>query len=62
VRIASEKSRAERTSGCVDQVDRLKRPLEEARRAGYRQAAPFAIPLKTLETPGASRATLLIIK
>ena len=28
-------------------VDRLKRQLDEARRAGYRQAAPFAKPLKT---------------
>jgi transposase len=28
------------------QVDRLKRQLDEARRAGYRQAAPFAKPLK----------------
>lgn len=29
------------------QIDRLKRQLDEARRAGYRQAAPFAKPLKT---------------
>ena len=28
------------------QVDQLKRQLDEARRAGYRQAAPFAKPLK----------------
>jgi len=28
------------------QVDHLQRQLDEARRAGYRQAAPFAKPLK----------------
>jgi hypothetical protein len=29
------------------QIDHLKRQVDEARRAGFRQAAPFAKPLKT---------------
>src|SRR6266851_1458194 len=35
------------------QVDHLKRQLDDARRAGFRQAAPFAKPLKELsKRPG----------
>jgi len=38
---------AAKTSGSVSRVEHLKRQLDDARRAGFRQAAPFAKPLKT---------------